>query len=34
MRAANVLASMQETLAAVKDGRIRTYNDVFSIVKP
>jgi hypothetical protein len=34
MRAANVLASIQETLAAVKDGRIRTYNDVFSIVKP
>ena len=34
MRVANVLASMQETLAAVKDGRIRTYNDVFSIVKP
>jgi hypothetical protein len=29
MRAPNVLASMQETLAAVKDGRIRTYNDVF-----
>jgi hypothetical protein len=33
MRAANVLASMAETLAAVKDGRIRTYNDVFTIVK-
>ena len=31
--ARNVLASVQETLAAVKDGRIRTYNDVFSIVK-
>ena len=33
MRSANVLAGMLETLAAVKDGRIRTYNDVFSIVK-
>ncbi len=30
MRAPNVLASMQETLAAVKDGRIRTYDDVFA----
>ena len=31
MRMPNVLASMQDTLAAVKDGRIRTYDDVFSI---
>lgn len=30
-RAPNVLASMEETLAAVKDGRIQTYTDVFSI---
>jgi hypothetical protein len=33
MRAANVLAGMLDTLAAVRDGRIRTYNDVFSIIK-
>ena len=33
MRAPNVLAGMLETLAAVRDGRIRTYSDVFSIVK-
>ena len=33
MRSPNVLAGMLETLAAVRDGRIRTYNDVFSIVK-
>ena len=33
MRAPNVMASIQETLAAVKDGRIRTYNDIFTIVK-
>jgi len=31
MRAPNVLASMQETVAAVKAGRIQTYSDVFSI---
>jgi hypothetical protein len=31
MRLPNVLASMQETLAAVKDGTIRTYDDVFAI---
>ena len=31
MRSPNVLASMQETLAAVKDGRIRGYDDVFSM---
>jgi len=33
MNAPNVLAGMLETLAAVRDGRIRSYNDVFSIVK-
>jgi hypothetical protein len=33
MRSPNVLASLQETLAAVKDGRIRTYDDVFSLSK-
>jgi hypothetical protein len=33
MRAPNVLAGMLETLDAVRDGRIRAYNDVFSIVK-
>jgi hypothetical protein len=31
MRLPNVLASIQETLAAVQDGRIRTYSDVFEI---
>jgi hypothetical protein len=31
MRSPNVLASMQETLAAVESGRIQTYNDVVSI---
>ena len=31
MRSPNVLASMQETLAAVKDGRIQGYDDVFSM---
>jgi hypothetical protein len=31
MRAPNVLASMQETVAAVKDGRIQSYNDVFTV---
>lgn len=30
MRAPNVLASIQETLTAVKAGRIQTYNDIFS----
>jgi hypothetical protein len=30
-RAPNELASMEETLAAVKDGRIRSYIDVFNI---
>ena len=33
MRSANVLAGIQDTLAAVEDGRIRTYSDIFSIVK-
>jgi hypothetical protein len=31
MRAPNVLASMQETIAAVNAGRIQTYSDVFAI---
>jgi len=31
MRAPNVLASMRETVAAVKSGSIQTYNDLFSI---
>jgi hypothetical protein len=31
MRLPNVVASMQETLAAVNDGTIRTYDDVFAI---
>ena len=30
-RRPNVLASIQETLAAVKAGRIRSYNDLFSL---
>ena len=33
MRAPNVIASIQETLAAVKDGRIRDYEDVFAFSK-
>jgi hypothetical protein len=33
MRLPNVLASIQDTLAAVKDGRIRTYDDVFLLSK-
>ncbi len=33
MRAPNVLASMQQTVAAVKDGRIQSYSDVFSLSK-
>jgi hypothetical protein len=31
MRLPNVIASMQETLAGVNDGTIRTYDDVFAI---
>jgi hypothetical protein len=31
MRAPNVLASMQETVAAVKAGKIETYRDIFSL---
>ena len=31
MRLPNVLSSMQDTLAAVENGRIQTYNDVVSI---
>jgi hypothetical protein len=31
MRSPNVMAGMLDTIAAVKDGRIRTYNDIFSI---
>ena len=31
MRAPNVLASIQETVTAVKAGRIQAYNDIFSI---
>jgi hypothetical protein len=31
MRLPNVLASMQETLAAVNNGTIRTYDDVFEL---
>jgi hypothetical protein len=33
MRAPNVLASMQETIAAVKSGKIQSYIDVFSLSK-
>jgi hypothetical protein len=33
MRAPNVLASMQETIAAVKSGKIHSYIDVFSLSK-
>jgi hypothetical protein len=33
MRSPNVLASIEETLAALKDGRIRTYDDVFTLSK-
>ena len=33
MRAPNVIASIQQTLAAVKDGRIRDYEDVFTFSK-
>jgi hypothetical protein len=33
MRAPNVIASMQETLAAVKAGKIQSYIDVFSLSK-
>jgi hypothetical protein len=33
MRSPNLLASMQETVAAVKDGRIRSYDDVFTLSK-
>jgi hypothetical protein len=33
MRAPNVLASMQETLAAVKAGKIQSYIDVFALSK-
>ena len=31
MRAPNVLASIQETVAAVKEGKIVTYRDIFSL---
>ncbi len=33
MRAPNVIASMQDTVAAVKAGKIQSYVDVFSLSK-
>jgi hypothetical protein len=33
MRAPNVISSMQETVAAVKSGRVQTYNDIIAMSK-